>query len=231
MEFVKGHWKKYVPIITILVIALFVSASPSITFNNVEVVHIALPEIVIKIWGIFRACGRNVMLVVYLLLISFIVIEGKISPKKFLSVLMVTCLTIQVFDISGSLTNLNNKFNVKVSYQSPLGQQEAWNVIASDKDIKHIVITYWMGADFYEVGNYAMENEKTLNIFAMVHPKVEQMLSDVDELLRNPAEDEVFVFNKNDSPWMEYSNLHFYLAGDNVIGSFKPIKGLTQIER
>jgi hypothetical protein len=112
-----------------------------------------------------------------------------------------------------------------------LGNKNLWDRLAGDVSFKHMVVTYWADNNrFYNLAEYATTNAKTLNAFWMVHPNTDKILKNVKEQLANPADDEMFIFNKNDWQWTKYNNLHFYSAGDFLIGTLNEIEGEAEIK-
>ena len=119
-----------------------------------------------------------------------------------------------------------------MEYQSPLENPELWDAIAVNQNIEHIIVTYWMGANsFYAMGEFATNNDKTLNVFYIAHTNAEQLFKDVGILLQEPTEDKIFIFDANNWIWAQYHDLKFYDAGNYVIGYSEQLNGFKQIDQ
>lgn len=231
LEYVKKHFRLIFSVLFTIAVVWFVASSPLATWNDRKIYELILPEFITKMWSIFRASGRIVMIIPYILIISFVIFLQKEISKHFTEVLVAFCLILQLLDISSVLTSLHQNFSEVINYQSPLENYAVWNSVAEDKDISHVVVTYWLGENpFYILGDYTTSTNKTLNYFALAHPNLEQLSNDVENLLESPTEDEVFVFNSRNWKWQIYRNLNFYDAGDYIIGYSGVIEGVSPID-
>jgi hypothetical protein len=171
------------------------------------------------------------MLLPYVFILSAIIIGSKAMAKRSLILLLAVCLIFQAADLSSKFKGIHHRFKETVTYTLPLGNKNLWDRLAGDVSFKHMVVTYWADNNrFYNLAEYATTNAKTLNAFWMVHPNTDKILKNVKEQLANPADDEMFIFNKNDWQWTKYNNLHFYSAGDFLIGTLNEIEGEAEIK-
>ncbi len=130
--------------VLVIVVISFVASSPIASFNDIKLYELALSELITKVWAIFRASGRIV------------------------SIFMLICLVTQLIDIRPGLSYLRQRLRIgeRVEYQSPLENPELWDAIAVNQNIEHIIVTYWLEANsFYALGEFATNNDKTLNVF------------------------------------------------------------------
>lgn len=57
---VKTYWKNIVSVLLVIVVISFVASSPIASFNDIKLYELALPELITKVWAVFRACGTIV---------------------------------------------------------------------------------------------------------------------------------------------------------------------------
>lgn len=216
--FIKRYWKELISAIAIVLIITFIALSPAATFNGTLLYALMLPDSIYKLWGVFRASGRIVMVIVYVLIVSAVVILTKYK-KRTTSIIIIACLLLQVYDIHMILNKKNAQFDCTTNHVSQL-QSPIWDFIGNRKDIEHVVITFWdTEQDFYVLGEWALNHNKTLNSFAMAHPNPDALLQNVEGLLQNPEDNEIFIFKKNldGIRYLKY-NLNYYMADDYIIG-------------
>lgn len=97
----KLSFQKYFPIAIISILLLLFAITNTISLNNEVLFKISLPEIIIKIGGIFRASGRFVWLFYYFIVFFSFIILLKVKIKKQLkTVFIFFVFIIQFYDIS-----------------------------------------------------------------------------------------------------------------------------------
>lgn len=230
-QFVYREWQKIVSLLLVAAAICFVASGPTASFSDIKLYELTLSESIAKIWGIFRASGRIVMVVSYMVVITSIITVRKSSSRRFSSVVLACCLALQIIDVSAYCQAIHQRFAVKADYRSPLENEVLLNAIGENEQIEHIVLTYWLGEDgLYEIGEYALDNNKTLNMFALVHPDVGELISGAKQLLQSPSEDQVFFFDSTGLEWIHYNNLNFYEAGDYLIGYSGRFEGFTPLD-
>ena len=91
-----------------------IALSNKISFGNVEILNIELNKYILVGLSIFRASGRFFWPVYYLILIfSLVFLYKNISKRKYV-ILILTCLLVQVIDISGAIKNYSKIINKSI---------------------------------------------------------------------------------------------------------------------
>jgi hypothetical protein len=102
--------KNFVFIITSIFFTI-IALSNKISFGNIEILNIELNKYIYAGLSIFRASGRFFWPVYYLILIfSLVFLYKNISKKKYI-ILILSCLLIQIIDISGAIKNYSKIIN------------------------------------------------------------------------------------------------------------------------
>jgi hypothetical protein len=88
-----------------------IALSNKISFGNIEILNIELNKYIYAGLSIFRASGRFFWPVYYLIIIfSLVFLYKKISKKNYI-ILILSCLLIQIIDISGAIKNYSKIIN------------------------------------------------------------------------------------------------------------------------
>ena len=88
-----------------------IALSNKVSFGNIEILNIELNKYIYAGLSIFRASGRFFWPVYYLILIfSLVFLYKNISKKKYI-ILILSCLLIQIIDISGAIKNYSKIIN------------------------------------------------------------------------------------------------------------------------
>lgn len=105
------YLKKYFIFIIASIFFTVIALSNKISFGNIEILNIELNKYIFAGLSIFRASGRFFWPVYYLILIfSLVFLYKNISKKKYI-ILILTCLLIQIIDISGAIKNYSKIIN------------------------------------------------------------------------------------------------------------------------
>lgn len=213
----------------VFMIILFVALTHKASVGNMPLYTIDLPALIEKIWGIFRACGRIIMVNWYILILSSLIILICKLKKKAIPVLIVITL-LQFYDIHHILKNTRASFSKQIVYESIL-KENLWTQIGQNSTIKHVIITYWMGTETYDFAEWAINNNKTLNMYAFAHPNIDQLLKKVNQELLNVTEEKIYIFKRDeDLSKLEQYNLYYYVADNYIIGYSKKIQNYQELK-
>ena len=102
--------KNFVFIIASIFLTI-IALSNKISFGNIEILNIELNKYIYAGLSIFRASGRFFWPVYYLILIFSLVFLYKNISKKKNIILILSCLLIQIIDISGAIKNYSKIIN------------------------------------------------------------------------------------------------------------------------
>lgn len=214
----------------VTIISLFFALSPIITFNDKILYSFEYPEIIIKLWSVFRATGRIGWIVIYVIILCCAVSICSLNKRLGMGILIV-CLLIQVYDICPQLNKRYAVFAQKAGYQTLLSNENFWNDIASNKTIKHIVFTeIEIESDYmFAFTNWATDNEKTVNLFYFARDISGEIEKNLDDSLQNLSCDNIYIFfESNKMECMEYP-LHYYAIDGVIVGYTEAINGYPEI--
>lgn len=234
LKTISAHREKAVGIFCVCLLTLIVSIQTVVSFGEKELYVIRLPRMLEKLWGIFRSSGRMVMVVNYALAFSCIAIIARLYRKKasVIAALLTICLAFQAYDLRVYFTGIRLRYSTKTTYVSPLSS-EVWDAVAEDGAIRHLVVTYWPETDdYYTLGQWALSNHLSMNSFAMVHASRDKLLGNLDEHLKHPSADEIFLFNADDLSLLSSSDyaLNYYYADGYILGYAGELAGMEKLD-
>ena len=211
------------------VLITIIACQTEVTFGARLLYKFSLPAILEKMWGIFRASGRMVMVLDYVIVFSCMIYILKSYKKRYSTAVLLfgMVLGLQMYDIHPVFSYLHSTYSNQKTYESPLYPSEVWNTLAQNEDIKHVIITYWLGENqYYDIGKWALENDFTMSSFAMVHATQQDIRENILQYLENPTAEEVFIFSKEEQETLleEGYPLYYYDGGDYIIGYAEELK-------
>lgn len=173
--------------VIVVIICLFLSASPVITINDKILLDYSkyLPEFVTKLWSTFRATGRLFWPVLYMTIIAiFIFASTKLVSKRAKYVIVGAAFCFQLIDLSTMIIDRNQYFNEGYYYENALSSK-FWDDIGSEQQVKHlqmlpIDITWWKGISYY-----ALKYDMTVSMTYLARMPQEQMQEIVEECFEN----------------------------------------------
>ena len=227
----RKNWIELLVGVIISIGLILFAASPVVTWNDKLLFVLTDSSTLTHYWRIFRATGRIIWPVNYLIYVAVIVCNAKlwdsIFEKRRLqykktavvgTVTIAICCFLQIFDISGRLKDLRKQFVKKETYVSPF-QDPVWEELSERKDLKHLV---WVSNNFenkeiLEMSKWAFDNQLTMNNFYFARGiGVEK---DTQEALRNPDDTYLFVFRQEEISKYVDCDLNFYQADAYVVGT------------
>ena len=154
------------------------AASNIITFGDTTLVNIPLPGFVRKVWGVFRASGRFIWPLFYLLVFAAVTGTARLLGRRAGALLLAVCLAVQCFDL---YPFMSSRFvpGDRV-YTSPL-EESKWTELVEKEGIEHLVLVGNAENEEaliqieYDLGNFAILHNLTLNRFRMSHSQFPYM--------------------------------------------------------
>lgn len=211
------------------VMITIIACQTEVTFGARLLYKFSLPAILEKLWGIFRASGRMVMVLDYVIVFSCMIYILKSYKKQYATAVFLfgMALGLQMYDIHPVFSYLHSTYSNQKTYESPLYPSEIWDTLAQNEDIKHVIITYWLGENqYYDIGKWALENDFTMSSFAMVHATQQDIRENILQYMENPTSEEIFIFSKEEQETLleEGYPLYYYDGGDYIIGYAEELK-------
>lgn len=233
-SYLKGN-KNRIAFLVIAFIFFLVALSPKVTLNNKLLFEIPLPNIISNILSIFRASGRFMWPIIYLLMFTIIKIIVNYN-KRIVSIITITlCVLIQLIDLSNIKIELSKKFYNKINYESSLnssfwseaGKKYDKIIYINNENIMStsLLTNYYSINLICDIANYAIENSMKTSDFYLARAdqvtlkKYKSM--QLDLLMNNkPDKNAIYIFENISrfSPLMKNTDLYFYEIDNLIVG-------------
>lgn len=226
---VKNNKVKIIAIFFVWVMSVIVALSPVVSLGD-KAVELKVPQIVTKMWSVFRATGRIAWVAVYVLV--FLGLIGLLRSGKKVCVVLSLGLILQIYDISDVLVQKHTQFSGKVEYQTLLQTSDFWDKLAKDKEIKHVL--YYSSVDqsmMYSITNWSMQNGKTVSDFYFARSISDLVNQNREEVLKELPSDTLYIFTSKDQIICPRYALHYYAVDGMIIGCANKVEGFSEIER
>lgn len=222
------HGRTLVALLSIVAISVIVAQSPLVTFGNNVIVDIKLPDILTKIWSIFRSSGRIAWIVVYVVMITSCIVIYKLINKRVLLILVLAGFILQIYDIHSILRSKNDMFNKIVTYETKLQDKQFWENIAN-RDFHHIIYTFPIEQTvLYSVTDWALNNQMTVNTFYLAHAPFDTVSAMC--ALTGQSDQTIFIFKEDESLCCREYDMNYYRADGLIVGCMKEISGIASMK-
>lgn len=216
-----------------------VALSPVVTLGDRVILEIPLWEPIRQLWSVFRATGRFIWPVGYLVMfLSMATVFSVLSPRKWLTVLGAVLITVlQMADISPYLRSVytNEKYRHRVTYTLSIHQQ-AWDHLLETKE--HVIFqpagTFVFASGGSDIALLAMRHHATISNFYFARSDYEELAQYnqlIQEELNNgiTREDTIYVLTESDPALADY-DLALYRMDQMIIGISQQDDVLEQME-
>ena len=240
-----AHLRNKVPMLVCLAGTAFVLVSfsviPQITWNESILFTLPLPSKILSFFGIFRASGRIIWPVMYLLMLLGIVLTYRVINNKHLAALLLAfTLFLQIADLTPYARQSAMRFeNGKSHISSPI-TTSVWNqllqgkqrfVYLTNEDVNGpgLLLSLYFGMPkVFALSDVCYENQVVANDF-YIGRRNQQQIQDAREqdwaaLQRHQSDPAaVYVFSQPPCTLMKEEALNFYSVDDLIIGINQPL--------
>lgn len=199
------------------------AASPEVTFGDRLLFILTDSSTLTHYWGIFRSSGRIIWPVCYLIMVGVIVCSDRLFTKKNIAVVvLIVCVFLQIFDISGKLQSQRRAFAGKAEYESPL-KSDVWTRLLAHGGFEHIV---WVSHNIdnngiMHIAKYAYDNGLTMNTFYFARGI--NVNENTKKSLENPDAGCIYIFRSDETQGIADYGLNLYEADEYIIGTVDSI--------
>ncbi len=213
------------------ILTLAASASHVVMYGEKVLFELPLPSMLYKIWSVFRASGRLIWPLVYLLVLGAVCAGRRQTGRRTAELALAVCLILQFADLRGMLAEKNGIYNQRKAYQTLL-PAEGWAVIGNETDVEHICFVSDMVGErkmLFSFGDYASDYGLTLSNFYFARSLEGKEIEARDRALAECAPDTLFVFFQNEKQKCLAYPLNYYEMDGLVVGCSELLGGLEPI--
>lgn len=204
-------------------IALPIAFGPKITLNNNVLLSIPYPSFIQSTFTMFRASGRFIWIVYYLLIITSLVIVLRKLSKKSAVIVLSICLLLQLIDIGGRVLYLHADYTTGKIHESPIVKNELLHSLSGNANYRHVqLLDAFLQQDYFRFAEYALQNRMTTSdfYFARKNDNIDSYRKEELERIRNgvASRDTVYIASKISGIIINSPILYWYDGGDFALG-------------
>lgn len=218
--------RKYIPAVISTIamcgIWLMMALSWRITLGSEILGDIEYNDFITRVCQVFRSSGRMIWPIYYIIFFIAIICSCKLFNNKgkieqiVAAMIPIVALTIQIYDISGILTSIHNRYSNMVQYKSEF-QEGIWKAVQNENSCEHLICVSDISIDTnLQLAEYALDNDMTINKFYFAR------FIDLNENTENALYDisikNMYVWTAEDKENAKKYNLKWYEDEKFIIG-------------
>lgn len=208
--------------IFIVLICVLLSASHKFALNGNYVFEIPYPRKIVSLWGIFRASGRFIWPVIYLIMLwAMDAVRKAVKSNKMAIPLLLAALAVQNYDI-GRLIEVKRDFVGRDTVVSII-QDDGWEQIAEGKE--HIVFVSPISQNhsiLFSMCQFALAHGMTVNDGYFSHSAAAgDIEKSREESMAELSEDTLYIFKEQDKDLCGQYELEYFLLDGLTVGVLK----------
>lgn len=225
---ISGRYRIIIPISAVVAVSVFMAASPVGTLNEKVIYTINYPKIITAALSIFRASGRFIWIVDYIIYTAVFAVIAKSGKPKTIIFITALCMCIQIFDLSDMISSNHKKFTKTREYVSVL-DDSLEEIAYGTNEIVFLPLPEDFNAYFkmyFTFGEYASRYNMKLSSFYTARPDYDALSeyagNEYQKLLDGNGEENILYvfFNKDEVP-KSNKNLHVYEVEDYIVARYK----------
>jgi hypothetical protein len=223
----------FISFVSLFLILFIYALSPRITFNDKILANFLLPSPLYNLFSIFRATGRFIWPLCYIISITAIILSIDNFERKAVYFLLIMCMSIQIIDISPAIQYAQQAYSGEITYNTTL-QHAAWKELGKNfskvkfitsftepQNYDLILTNYFTMAEVFDIADWAENNNLTLNDFYIGRRDSSLIEQDkykswISLLNGNIDKDTIYIFPKIPCALLDIEGITVY-ALDNVV--------------
>lgn len=150
------------PAIVVCTMLTLFALSNNIAFGNHSILTIPLPDIVSKLFNVFRSSGRFVWVVIYAL-IAFAIVVLRSKMKRVACILILSMLVaLQYYDIKGMIGIVDDRYSENHDISNGLDSSSFDSILAGKRKIE-VIMPFDFYFDWPTIGYMASKNKVGMN--------------------------------------------------------------------
>lgn len=223
-----NKYKIIIAVSAVIIVSMFAAASPIGTLNARTIYTIDYPDKITDILSIFRASGRFVWIVLYIVYTAVFALISKLDKKKTVIFITAFCLSIQIMDLRDFLIDKHKYFTETKNYSFELDNESYSEITAGADEIVFLPLPEnFLGYVklYIHFGEYASRHNMKLSSFYAARADYDSLsgyaAEKYKELENNSGNQNILYvfFNKNDIPESN-KNLHIYEIAGYTVGRY-----------
>lgn len=216
------HMSRIVPWVVVLIISTFIALGPAASIGDKALYHIALPEFVSKIWGMFYACGRFIWIPMFLIMIFACCTYRHVRHKRLYTLFLCLCIAIQVFDFSSPYAKLHAVYVADRTWENDTAETITDILGEQISKYKHVVLVsrelFYSNDALMDFARFALDEDMTVNFFLVSrYPRENAYGYTMRNIMNEISDDTIYVFAAQDTENIFLDSLFQYPVGQEYV--------------
>lgn len=167
-----SRWRElqyWLPLLAVCIILFVAALSNKITLGDKVLIEIPWPPTILNALAIFRASGRFVWPLYYLLLWSVLAAIVRYCPPRLATVLLIIGITLQFTDLHGKFAEFRHEFRHQPIWQTPL-KDPLWEQAAEHYHHFSVVPPQLGGDSYIPLAHLAARHGASIDVGDVARP-------------------------------------------------------------
>ena len=204
---------------------ILAASSNEISCGSSLLIHYDLPEPVLKLWDVFRACGRLIWPAVYIICFSVLIMLNRTTKRSLTIILLILCIFLQLTDLKDVIKEKHSLYTKTVVYKHRL-KDKLIDDIVWNRRLKHIVFLdkdNLTQEELYSFAELAARKKLTINDFYFARALNQPVNEAALDFFMHPSDDTLYVISDESYEMRYMFDLTYYKYGDLSLGLKSPL--------
>ena len=225
--------KKYIPVVILIIIFLVASIYPAVRIGPFELLSVKGLDLINRLFSVFRANGRFMWPVVYLIMTGVIVYIAN-NYNIYGKYLLIVCVIIQIVDLypvyRSKIDNINSRLLVEQKLDGGI-----WDQLAEKEEIYFMNEPLVFSDGAQDLGSFAADKGMVMNDYLVGRKNATSINYDrsneQEEIYDDkPDENKIYVFQTIPCEYLCYDfGLHIYEMDNFYIGITDELPDVNEV--
>lgn len=204
---------------------ILAASSNEISCGNRLLISYDIPATFLKLWDIFRACGRLIWPAVYIICFSVLIMLNRTTKRTLTIVLLILCIFLQLTDLKDVIKDKHSVYTKTVVYKHRL-KDKLIDDIVWNRRLKHIVFLdkdNLTQDELYAFAEFAARKKLTINDFYFARALNQPVNEAALDFFMHPSDDTLYVISDESYEMRYMFDLTYYKYGDLSLGLKSPL--------
>ena len=209
----------------LFLLIILAASSNEISCGSSLLIHYDIPEPVLKLWDVFRACGRLIWPAVYIICFSVLIMLNRTTKRSLTIILLILCIFLQLTDLKDVIKEKHSVYTKTVVYKHRL-KDKLIDDIVWNRRLKHIVFLdkdNLTQEELYSFAEFAARKKLTINDFYFARALNQPVNEAALDFFMHPSDDTLYVISDESYEMRYMFDLTYYKYGDLSLGLKSPL--------
>lgn len=204
---------------------ILAASSNEISCGSSLLLHYDIPGPVLKLWDVFRACGRLIWPSVYIICFCVLIMLNRRTKRALTIVILILCIFLQLTDLKDIIKEKHSIYTKTVVYKHRLKDKLIEDIVWNRR-LKHIVFfdkDNLTQEELYSFAEFAARKKLTINDFYFARALNQPVNEAALDFFMHPSDDTLYVISDENFEMRYMFDLTYYKYGDLSLGLKSPL--------